>query len=57
MKEKKVKEENKELSNHSFIDAWKNAFNGIIYATTTQKNIQKQLIIAVIVVIVSLFLT
>ena len=30
MKEKKVKEENKELSNHSFIDAWKNAFNGII---------------------------
>ena len=55
MKEKKVKEENKELSNHSFIDAWKNAFNGIIYATTTQKNIQKQLIIAVIVVIVSLF--
>lgn len=55
MKEKKVKEENKELSNHNFIDAWKNAFNGIIYATTTQKNIQKQLIIAVIVVIVSLF--
>lgn len=55
MKEKQVKEEKKELSNHSFIDAWKNAFNGIIYATTTQKNIQKQLIIAVIVVIVSLF--
>ena len=55
MKEKKVKEETKELSNHNFIDAWKNAFNGIIYATTTQKNIQKQLIIAVIVVIVSLF--
>ena len=54
MKEKK--KESKEITNHNFIDAWKNAFNGIIYATTTQKNIQKQLIIAVIVVIVSLFL-
>ena len=53
MKEKK--KESKEITNHNFIDAWKNAFNGIIYATTTQKNIQKQLIIAVIVVIVSLF--
>lgn len=50
-----MKKENKELKNHNFIDAWKNAFNGIIYATTTQGNIQKQLIIAVIVVIVSLF--
>ena len=53
MKEKK--KESKEITNHNFIDAWKNAFNGIIYATTTQKNIQKQLIISVIVVIVSLF--
>lgn len=50
-----MKKEDKELKNHNFIDAWKNAFNGIIYATTTQGNIQKQLIIAVIVVIVSLF--
>ena len=40
MKEKK--KESKEITNHNFIDAWKNAFNGIIYATTTQKNIQKQ---------------
>ena len=39
-----MKKENKELKNHNFIDAWKNAFNGIIYATTTQGNIQKQLI-------------
>lgn len=43
------------ITNHGFIDAWKNAFNGIIYATTTQGNIKKQLIIAVIVVIISLF--
>ena len=49
------KEEDKRIKNHGFIDAWKNAFNGIIYATTTQSNIKKQLIIAVIVVIVSLF--
>ena len=53
---KKVDEtKNKQLKNNGFIDAWKNAFNGIIYATTTQSNIKKQLIIAVIVVIISLF--
>lgn len=53
---KKVDEkEEKKLKNSGFIDAWKNAFNGIIYATTTQSNIKKQLIIAVIVVIISLF--
>lgn len=43
------------IKNESFIDAWKNAFNGIIYATTTQGNIKRQLIIAVAVVIISLF--
>ena len=51
------KEEQKtteELKKGSFIDAWINAFNGIIYATTTQGNIRKQLIIAVIVMLVSL---
>ena len=47
--------EDERIKNHGFIDAWKNAFNGIIYATTTESNIKKQLIIAVIVVIVSLF--
>ncbi len=53
---KKIDEtKNKQLKNSGFIDAWKNAFNGIIYATTTQSNIKKQLIIAVIVVIISLF--
>lgn len=41
--------------NKNFLDAWKNAINGIIYATTTQGNIKKQLIIAVLVVIISLF--
>lgn len=53
MEEKKKKEE--KLHNSNFIDAWRNAINGIIYAITTQSNIKKQLIIAVIVMIVSLF--
>ena len=39
MKEKK--KESKEITNHNFIDAWKNAFNGIIYATTTTHSIQE----------------
>lgn len=43
------------LHNSNFIDACNNALNGIIYATTTQSNIKKQLIIAVVVMIVSLF--
>ena len=47
--------EEKKIKNSNFIDAWKNAINGIIYATTTQGNIKKQLIIAVAVVIISLF--
>lgn len=45
----------KRIKNSGFIDAWKNAINGIIYATTTQSNIKKQLIIAIVVVVVSLF--
>ena len=43
------------IKNEGFLDAWKNAINGIIYATTTQGNIKRQLIIAVLVVIISLF--
>ena len=59
MKEKKElenedKKTTKELKKGSFIDAWVNAFNGIIYATTTQGNIRKQLVIAVIVMLISL---
>ncbi len=42
-------------SNSNFLDAWKNAIDGIIYATTTQRNVKIQLIIAVLVVIISLF--
>ena len=44
----------KQLKKGRFIDAWVNAFNGIIYATTTQGNIRKQLLIAVVVMLVSL---
>lgn len=47
--------EKKSIKNKDFLDAWKNAINGIIYATTTQSNVKKQLVIAVIVVIISLF--
>ena len=54
-KSKENEEKDKRLKNSGFIDAWKNATNGIIYATTTQGNIKKQLIIAIIVVIASLF--
>lgn len=52
MKQEKEKEK---LGNRNFLDAWKNAINGIIYATTTQSNVKKQLVIAVVVMIISLF--
>ena len=51
----KKKEEKQKLSNSNFIDATKNAINGFIYAITTQSNVKKQLVIAVIVMILSLF--
>ena len=54
VKEKNVAKE-KKLKNVSFIEAWENAFNGIIYAVTTQGNIKKQLVIAIAVMIISLF--
>lgn len=50
----KKKDEHK-LYNSNFLEACNNAVNGIIYATTTQSNIKKQLVIAVIVMILSLF--
>lgn len=52
-----IKEDPKDerLKNKGFINAWENAFKGIIYAVTTQGNIQKQLVIAVIVMLLSLF--
>lgn len=48
-------DKDRKIKNEGFLDAWKNAINGIIYATTTQGNIKRQLIIAVLVVIISLF--
>lgn len=53
--QEKQGEEKKAPKNKNFLDAWKNAIHGIIYATTTQGNVKKQLIIAVLVVIISLF--
>ena len=53
--DKKQEDPKKQIKNKNFLDAWKNAINGIIYATTTQGNVKKQLFIAVVVVIISLF--
>ncbi len=50
-----MKKEEKRTSNKNFLDSWVNAINGIIYATTTQGNVKKQLIIIVISIILSLF--
>lgn len=62
MEDKNKKEETQEQTteeikakNKNLINTWKNAFEGIIYATTTQGNIRKQLAIAVIVMAISLF--
>lgn len=49
------KQETQKLSNDNFIEACNNAINGIVYAATTQTNIRKQLVIAVVVMILSLF--
>lgn len=48
-------EKEHKMKNNNFIDACKNALDGIIYAITTQSNIKKQLVIAVAVMLVSLF--
>lgn len=50
-----MKKKDDRLYNHNFIEACNNAINGIIYASTTQSNIKKQLVIGVIVMILSLF--
>ena len=49
------KDEQHKLSNSNFLDAIKNALNGLIYAITTQSNIKKQLIVTCIVMTASLF--
>ena len=48
-------EKEPKLKNGNFLDACQNALNGILYAVTTQSNIKKQLVIAVVVMLVSLF--
>lgn len=50
-----MKKDKEKLSNSNFIDSCNNAVNGLIYATTTQSNIKKQLIIGVGVLVLSLF--
>lgn len=52
---KKEKSKEPKMKNNNFLDACQNALDGIIYAITTQGNIKKQLVIAVIVMIISLF--
>ncbi|MCI8999868.1 MAG: phosphatase PAP2 family protein [Clostridia bacterium] len=49
------KEEEHKMKNGNFLDACQNALDGIIYAITTQSNIKKQLLIAVAVMLISLF--
>ena len=43
------------LYNHNFIEACKNAVNGIVYCASTQTNIRKQLVLGTLVMILSLF--
>lgn len=57
-KDNNIDNETKEvhkMKNGNFFDALQNALNGIIYAITTQSNIKKQLVIAVAVMLISLF--
>lgn len=50
-----MKENEEKIKNSNFIDSCNNAVNGLIYATTTQSNIKKQLFMGVCVLILSLF--
>ena len=49
-----MKKDEHKLNNDNFIEAWKNATNGIIYSATTQRNIRIQLVLAVIVMVLRL---
>ena len=49
------KKDEHKMHNDNFIEACNNAINGIIYSATTQTNIRKQLVIAVVVMLLSLF--
>lgn len=46
-----MKEEKELIYNKNFLDAWKNAFNGIKHTIKTQINIRIQTIIAIITII------
>lgn len=46
-----MKEEKGLVYNKNFLDAWKNAFNGIKHTLKTQRNIRIQVIIAIIMII------
>lgn len=52
---KENKENDKRIHNQGFFDACKNAVNGIIYGTTTQSNVKKQLVIIAFLILISLF--
>ena len=50
-----MKKDDNKMKNDNFFEAWGNATNGIIYSATTQRNIRIQLVLAVIVMVLSLF--
>lgn len=50
-----MKKDDHKMKNDNFFEAWVNATNGIIYSATTQRNIRIQLVLAVIVMVLSLF--
>lgn len=50
-----MKKDEHKMHNDNFIEACNNAVNGIVYAATTQPNIQRMLVIAVIVMVLSVF--
>lgn len=50
-----MKRESHKLKNDNFLEACNNAVNGIIYAATTQRNVRIELVLAVIVMMLSLF--
>ena len=50
-----MKKDDHKMKNDNFFEAWGNATNGIIYSATTQRNIRIQLLLAVIVMVLSLF--
>lgn len=50
-----MKKDDHKMKNDNFLEAWENATNGIIYSATTQRNIRIQLVLAVIVMVLSLF--